>query len=90
MAALEILSRNPWFRKPPNPFQDGEVWLSMTARPDYADVRLFPRPFGYFLEITSLPKELSELLENWIAGLRRLGKCSIIDNDTEEIVSILR
>jgi hypothetical protein len=90
LTALEMLSRSPCFRKPPNTFEEGEVWLSLTAKPNYPDVRLFPRSFGFFLEITTLPEELSELLESWISRLRSLGECSIIDNDTEEVVRVLR
>lgn len=88
--ALEALRASPYFRTPPHPFQEGEVWLSLVARPDYADVRLFPRPFGFFLEITSLPGDLSKSLHNWIAGLQSLGKCTIVDNDTEEVVQMAR
>ena len=88
--ALEVLGTSPFFRRPANPFQEGEVWLSLVARPDYADVRLFPRPFGFFLEITSLPGDLSKSLHNWIAVLRSLGECTIIDADTEEVVQIVR
>ena len=88
--SLEVLGQSPYFRRPSNPFQEGEVWLSLVARPDYADVRIFPRSFGFFLEITSLPGDLSKSLHTWIAGLQSLGGCIIIDNDTEEVVQTVR
>jgi len=82
--ALEILAKSPYFHRPPQPFREGEVWLS-SVMPDY-DVRLFPETYGFFLEVSSMTDELSELLKRWFAELRKLGECSIIDNDTEEEV----
>src|SRR5579862_4245752 len=88
--ALEMLSSSPYFSRPTHPHQEGEAWLSVAAGPDYPDVRLFPRPFGFFLEITSLPKDLAESLTSWLGDLRTLGICSVVDNDTDEIVTVFR
>jgi hypothetical protein len=87
--ALAMLAKNTLFHRPLNPFREGEVWLSPAAKPECPDVRVFPEPYGFFLEIRSLPNELAKSLESWFAGLRSLGKCTIIDNDTEEVVEIV-
>jgi hypothetical protein len=90
IAALEKLVASPYFRVPSSVLQEGEVWLSFSANQNYADVRVFVRPFGFFLEITSLPKELATSLADWIAELQDSGECSIIDNDTAEMVTVVR
>jgi hypothetical protein len=88
--SVEALGKSPFFHRPLHPFQEGEVWLTMATIQNYADVRVFPRPFGFFLEISNLPESLLKSLQTWIAQLRSLGVCSIVDNDTDEVVDILR
>jgi hypothetical protein len=88
--ALEMLAKSPYFHRPSPPSYIGEFRLSTYPRPNHLEVRLFPEPYGFFLEVTSLPSEMAKSLESWFAGLRSLGKCTIIDNDTEEEVEIVR
>jgi hypothetical protein len=88
--ALNLLRSSPFFHIPATRFQEGEIWLTVSPRTDFAEVRLFPEPNGFFLEITSLPTELSDALNVWIAQMRSLGSCSIIDNDSDEVVDVFR
>jgi hypothetical protein len=87
--ALDLLVESPYFRKPSNPYCDGEVWLSKNAKLDYMEVRLFPCQFGFFLEISSLPPELLGTINDWIKEIKAMGECSIVDNDTEEELKYL-
>jgi hypothetical protein len=84
--ALELLSKGPYGCTPLRPFQYDEVWLSLASNPHRPDVRVFPEPFGFFVEVTTLPATLSSVLQDWIAGLRASGACLIIDNDTGAVV----
>jgi hypothetical protein len=88
--ALNILAESPYFHRPSLCFQNGEIWLSTVSRLDYADVRIIPQPYGFFIEVTNLPSELSKTLECWISQLHSLCVCSLVDNDTDEVVKILR
>lgn len=85
---MELLEVCPYFRRPSKPFKEGEVWLCVDRESAFPDIRLFPSSVGFFLEITSLPKDLSQALHNWITQLQHLGECTIIDNDTEEVVEL--
>jgi hypothetical protein len=88
--ALELLEGSPHFHRPLQPFCEGEVWLTTNLQSTYVDVRVFPRAYGFFVEITSLPDEVASELQSWIAHLRDCGYCSILDNDTDEVTETLR
>jgi hypothetical protein len=86
--AMAMLATSPYFCEPSERYEKGEIWLTINAtRPD---VRVFPRPFGFFVEVTSLPQELSDALVSWISEMRDLGRCTIVDDDTDQVVSLIR
>lgn len=87
--ALKMLAGSPYFLRPSNSFYDGEIWLTLNPEMDYSEARLFPRSFGYFLEITCSPPEILNVINKWVGEMRLLGACSIVDNDTGEDIQCL-
>ena len=51
------------------------------------DARVFEAPYGYFLEVTTMWPEIAKALNDWIASIRRVAKCVVYDNDTDEEIS---